>query len=244
MASAQRILSCMDRALAQCPRWTWHHDTSVRLWYFTLLSPLAWGWPSPTLRRLTALTHFPSECQKSLGSNLSLIICVLFPFPLEVWQGSSLLMSWWFAWSWPAQIAAIYELFPGFWFWLKQTELCRDVDCWLRLYWASCFDTKWESVFLFFKFDYNNFHCILAVTAVWWRSEGVWLHSVGGVIQCQCSRTHGRIQLQSKPPLFSHKCCVVGWQLFSLLTYTHIHVYTTCTTLEHITCQDTVPKCF
>lgn len=112
----------MDRALARCPQWTWHHDTSVRLWYFTLLWPLAWGWPSPTLRRLTALTHFPSECQKSLGSNLSSIICVLFPFSLEVWQGSSLLMSWWFAWSWPAQIAAIYERFTGFWFWRKQTE--------------------------------------------------------------------------------------------------------------------------
>uniref|UniRef100_A0A673J3I3 Protein ABHD17A n=1 Tax=Sinocyclocheilus rhinocerous TaxID=307959 RepID=A0A673J3I3_9TELE len=64
-----------SRALARCPRWTWHHDMR---------------WPSLTLRRLTALTHFPSEYQKTLGSCLSSIICVSLPFYWRFDRASSL----------------------------------------------------------------------------------------------------------------------------------------------------------
>lgn len=55
MASALRISSCMDRALARCPQLTWHHGLSVLLWSSTLHSPLGWEWPSLTPRKRTAL---------------------------------------------------------------------------------------------------------------------------------------------------------------------------------------------
>lgn len=198
MASAQRILSCMDRALARCPRSTWHHDTSVQLWFCTPLSPPAWGWPSPTLRRLTALTHFPSEYQKTLGSYLPSIVCL------------PLLLCWRFDRA--SSLRFVYELMICLvmastdccYLWAihwvlvlaRANRVCCDVDCFRRLYWASCFDTKcvwlshieiyrcktifslrirplvldWRELdFLFFKFHYNHCHCcMLAVTAVLW----------------------------------------------------------------------------
>lgn len=61
MASDQRTWLCTVRALALCPLWTWLHAMRALQSSSTRRSPLAWGWPSLTPRRPTALTPSQSE---------------------------------------------------------------------------------------------------------------------------------------------------------------------------------------
>lgn len=64
MVSVQRTWLCTARALAPCPLWTWLPAMRALQSSSTPRSPLAWGWPSPTPRRLTALMPFQSECTR------------------------------------------------------------------------------------------------------------------------------------------------------------------------------------
>lgn len=67
-ASVRIASSCMGRASAQCPPWTWPPATSALRWCCTPRSPRACALPSQTPGRPTALTLSPSERWAALGS--------------------------------------------------------------------------------------------------------------------------------------------------------------------------------
>lgn len=60
-ASARTASSCMGRASARCPPWTWPLAMSALPWCCTLRSPQACALPSLTPRRPTASMRSPSE---------------------------------------------------------------------------------------------------------------------------------------------------------------------------------------
>ncbi len=229
----------------------------MQLWFSTPLSPLAWGWPSPTRRRLTALTHFPSEYQKRwVPIYPQLFVCCFhYTGGLTGHHHCGLFMSWWFALSWPAQIAAIYERFTGFWFWREQTEC---VVMWIAAgdyiellvstqnasdyHTLKCIDAKHFSILkldLQFLIKGNkSYYSSSFITIIFIVAYQLWQWYSGAQREVSYTRWAVSlsasvaehmvaIQLQSKPPLFSHKCCVFGRQLFSLLECTHTHMHTT-----------------
>ncbi|VCW84595.1 unnamed protein product [Gulo gulo] len=66
-ASARTASSCMGRASARCPPWTWPPATSALPWCCTRRSPRACALPSLTPRRPTASMRSPTSrrCPRS-----------------------------------------------------------------------------------------------------------------------------------------------------------------------------------